>query len=143
MWGCFVGREDRPQQVKSAWHLAAEFMSNFTLTVGLISITSPDLFHLLSGERQQLCCSGCYQHSQWVLSASHLLICSICFLVKGSSSVIQAVIQHCYSALLFRGNEPPLNLTGPYTLTIAQLNAALHYATNHSDQYSKPACRQG
>jgi len=48
MWGGFGGREDRPQQVKSAWHLAAEFMSNFTLTVGLISIASPDLFYLLS-----------------------------------------------------------------------------------------------
>lgn len=32
MWGGFGGREDRPQQVKTAWHLAAEFMSNFTLT---------------------------------------------------------------------------------------------------------------
>ncbi|DBA78364.1 TPA: hypothetical protein ACH3X2_008301 [Trebouxia sp. C0005] len=32
MWGGFGGGEDRPQQVKTAWHLAAEFMSNFTLT---------------------------------------------------------------------------------------------------------------
>ena len=60
MWGGFGGREDRPQQVKTAWHLAAEFMSNFTLTVSLISITFPDLFYLLSGQRQQLHChSGC------------------------------------------------------------------------------------
>ncbi len=60
MWGGFGGREDRPQQVKSAWHLAAEFMSNFTLTVGLISIISPDLFYLLSGYWLQLYYSGCY-----------------------------------------------------------------------------------
>lgn len=101
MWGGFGGREDRPQQVKTAWHLAAEFMSNFTLTVGLISVALPDLIYLLSGQRLQLDChSGC-------------------------------------------GNEPPLNHTGPYMLTAANLNAAMHYATNHSEQYSQPACRQG
>lgn len=32
MWGGFAGKESRPQQIKSAWHLAAEFMANFTLT---------------------------------------------------------------------------------------------------------------
>lgn len=33
MWGGFGGKESRPQQIKSSWHLAAEFMPNFTLTV--------------------------------------------------------------------------------------------------------------
>lgn len=32
MWGGFGGKDNRPQQIKTAWHLAAEFMSNFTLT---------------------------------------------------------------------------------------------------------------
>lgn len=100
MWGGFGGREDRPQQVKSAWHLAAEFMSNFTLTVGLISITSPDLFYLLSGQATLL-----------------------------FRLLFSTVIQHYHSALVFCGNEPALNFTGPYTLTSAHLNAALHYAT--------------
>lgn len=32
MWGGFAGKETRPQHVLTSWHLAAEFMPNFTLT---------------------------------------------------------------------------------------------------------------
>lgn len=71
--------------------------------------------------------------SQWVSSALHLLICSTCFLLKGSSFAIQAVIQHCYATLLFSTVTlwecAPLNLPAPYTWTSAHLNAALDYAT--------------
>ena len=72
MWGGFGGGEDRPQQVKTAWHLAAEFMSNFTLTVGLIIVTSPDLFCLLSGQRQQLHrYSGCGSEPPLNVAGTH------------------------------------------------------------------------
>ena len=84
--------------------------------------------------------------SQWVSSALHLLICSTCFLLKGSSFAIQAVIQHCYAALLFSTVIQHCYSVGmcatqpscPIHMDICTLERCTGLCHNHSDKYFTP-----